>query len=421
MKYIVVFLIVLLFASDSDAQWKKIADFNQELITNVYFLDLPGPPRIGFVGGSVLHKTTDGGATWRTVWGGGITDICFKDSLTGWFTTLGGGAYITVDGGETWLSINRNDGNSSVCEGIYYSDSSRRLFLICDTLIRVSTDLGNTWSDSLPYYAVFSFAFSTPLDGILPVAFYPDTTEGYIITSDGGVSWDTVHVNYGIGGDLLAIAGTHTCFGLAGYGNRVYRSDDLGHTWRQVADIPDSLDFYNGVIQGDFSRLYIQNDSGMLVSLDSGKTWISDGGPGYLYAVAFDHFYAAKGVTFAGSTLSGTGAWEGGGLWEEIWPQSGVEQSSPITSQALLSAQLLENPMKDEIDISYEMGRTALVTMELRDVLGRAVPIANAKYQLEQPGSHTASIPAPNLPPGVYYLRVTTDVGDAITLKLVKQ
>ncbi len=99
----------------------------------------------------------------------------------------------------------------------------------------------------------------------------------------------------------------------------------------------------------------------------------------------------------------------------------GVQASSPITSQALLSAHLLENPMKDEIDVSYEMGRTALVTMELRDVLGRSVPIANAKYQFEQPGSHTASIPAPNLPPGVYYLRVTTDVGDAITLKLVKE
>ena len=102
---------------------------------------------------------------------------------------------------------------------------------------------------------------------------------------------------------------------------------------------------------------------------------------------------------------------------------AGVQQSTPtaITSQALLSAQLLENPMKDEIDVSYDMGRTALVTMELRDVLGRAVPIANAKYQLEQPGDHTATLPAPNLPQGIYYLRITTDVGDAITLKIVKE
>jgi len=102
-------------------------------------------------------------------------------------------------------------------------------------------------------------------------------------------------------------------------------------------------------------------------------------------------------------------------------PQEGVLPSSSITSQALLTAQLLENPMKDEIDVSYQMGRTALVTMELRDVLGRAVPIVNAKYQLEQPGSHQAAIPAPNLPQGTYYLRITTDVGDAITLKVAKE
>ncbi len=116
-------------------------------------------------------------------------------------------------------------------------------------------------------------------------------------------------------------------------------------------------------------------------------------------------------------------------LWQDslevlMGPQfAGVQASTPtaITSQALLSAQLLENPMNNEIDVSYDMGRTALVTMELRDVLGRSVPIANAKYQLEQPGDHTASIPAPNLPQGIYYLRITTDVGDAITLKFVKE
>ncbi len=100
---------------------------------------------------------------------------------------------------------------------------------------------------------------------------------------------------------------------------------------------------------------------------------------------------------------------------------AGVQQNAPITSQALLSAQLLQNPINNEIDVSYQMGRNALVTMELRDVLGRSIPLSYAKYQLEQPGSHNASISAPNLPEGTYYLRITTDVGDAITLKIVKE
>ncbi len=113
-------------------------------------------------------------------------------------------------------------------------------------------------------------------------------------------------------------------------------------------------------------------------------------------------------------------------LWQDslevlMGANAGVQAASPIGPQALLSAQLLENPVKDEIDVAYQMGKTALVTMELWDILGRSVPIANAKYQLEQTGSHNATIPAPNLLQGTYYLRITTDVGDAITLKIVKQ
>ncbi len=67
------------------------------------------------------------------------------------------------------------------------------------------------------------------------------------------------------------------------------------------------------------------------------------------------------------------------------------------------------------------MGREALVTMELRDILGRSIPISYAKYQLTQAGEHEASIPEPNLPPGTYYLRISTDDGDVITLKIVKE
>ncbi len=105
-----------------------------------------------------------------------------------------------------------------------------------------------------------------------------------------------------------------------------------------------------------------------------------------------------------------------------LGPQNSVQgASSPLTQPALLDATLLDNPMQDEIDVSFEMGRSALITMELRDILGRSVPLTFAKYQFEQPGTHSARIPVPNLPPGTYYLRITTDTGDVITLKVVKQ
>lgn len=110
------------------------------------------------------------------------------------------------------------------------------------------------------------------------------------------------------------------------------------------------------------------------------------------------------------------------GLEILLGPENGGAQSeTPVSSQALLSAQLLDNPVSNEIGVKFQMGRTALVTMELQDVLGRSIPLQYAKYQLTQPGSHTAYIPDPNLPSGTYYLRISTDVGDVITLKLVKQ
>src|SRR5581483_4234903 len=96
-------------------------------------------------------------------------------------------------------------------------------------------------------------------------------------------------------------------------------------------------------------------------------------------------------------------------------------EPAAIGSQALVGAKLLENPMTDEIAVSFEMGRTALVTFELRDVLGRAIPLTYAKYHLEQPGPHEALFAAPGRPPGTYYLRVTTDIGETLTLKVVKE
>ncbi len=121
------------------AQWRKLANFapsnpsntiEQLALQSIYFLDLPGPPRIGFVGlgvpdsddstgdGAQLWKTTDGGYNWRKVapltdralLGYGVSDITFKDSLTGWFTLDApgsnfGGVYKTTDAGETWTEL----------------------------------------------------------------------------------------------------------------------------------------------------------------------------------------------------------------------------------------------------------------------------------------------------------------------------
>src|ERR1017187_8370307 len=72
-----------------ERRWQSLAAFPDEIYV-VYFLGLPGPPRIGFAGGhGMVYRTSDGGETWNTTIADNYEfralDFVFKDSLTGWF------------------------------------------------------------------------------------------------------------------------------------------------------------------------------------------------------------------------------------------------------------------------------------------------------------------------------------------------
>src|SRR5579872_5729812 len=97
-------LLACFLGNSANAQWSKIASLNEwspaygDSIADVpscaYFIDLPGAPRIGFAGtNGGLWKTTNGGASWKKILlhgNGFIENICFKDSLMGWFVAWAG-------------------------------------------------------------------------------------------------------------------------------------------------------------------------------------------------------------------------------------------------------------------------------------------------------------------------------------------
>jgi len=427
MRIILVFAAILFLNSSAAAQWKKIADLGgeQEYITCAYFLDLPGPPRIGFVGtGTNLYKTTDGGTSWTRVWGKGyyslyyVTDICFKDSLTGWFSIFGDtdACYRTTNGGNTWNEV-YSAPYGAVC--ITYSKSNSLLFLglvlDIDNGTVISKDLGNTWipaidtpgggivflSDSI---AIGSGAENIPCD----TCNLPDTDAGIFRSIDGGYSWRFIHIPApeGLGpGPPLAIGETGTCFAASQVELIVWRSDNYGATWRRIADLGGNGPYSTGYIKGDLSRLSIQTDSGMYVSTDSGVTWRNDGGPTYLTNFSNDDFYSAKGVTIAGMTYGAFGGAvdAGGGLWEETWPQSGV---APASSVAATVATASPNPAGESTLLSFTTPSAGSVRVEVFDVLSHKVT-AGFSGTLAA-GSHSVPIPLAGLAPGVYYARIQT-------------
>ncbi len=433
-----IFLASIGLTSEVGAQWRKIADFigtdhdlfrGSEPVTCVYFLDLPGPPRIGFVGTeSELHKTTDGGRSWKSVWGNGgsydryyPSDIFFKDSMVGWFTVYNqaqstdDACYRTTDGGEHWVKL-MGPGFQRAATSVFYCAPTNRLLLSNDTAIRISTDYGDTWSITLRYMA-FTFSFWSPLKGVIPVSPYPYTSGFWLTTSDGGVTWDSMVPQNVLGGEILAIPGTSSCF-IATYGwNRlIQRSDDFGHTWRVIADLTaDSSVYCTGIIRGDLSRLFIQTDSGMFVSVDEGVTWKKDDGPSYVTNFTNDRFYAAKGVTIAGMTYS-DGFIKGGGLWEEDWPQSGVARSASKDTGVFVT----ENPFDKLTTLHFTLSEVSYTKVDVLDVLGREVAVVGTGHILDA-GEHQLPVDLSGCTAGTYYLRISLGTGEVRTVKLVKK
>jgi photosystem II stability/assembly factor-like uncharacterized protein len=426
MKRILI-LVMILLSNQANAQWKQIADFNDEYITCVYFLDLQGPPRIGFVGtGTTLNKTTDGGSSWTEVWSKGnyalyyVTDICFKDSLTGWFSIAGDSdaCYRTTDGGNHWNEIY---GSPYGALGVDFNAQYNRLFLSLNnfrpTSTLVSSDLGNTWgsitiSQPITDSQTTGITFLSDSIGLASwSAFYPDTTCGFLRTMDGGLAW-TLELTPFACEQALGIPGTPICFATSIQGIKVWRSDDYGETWKKIADFGPLLDsqgiqispYGTGYIKGDLSRLYIQTDSGMYVSFDSGVTWKNDGGPSYITNFSNDEFYSAKGVTIAGMTYSDGGIDVDDGLWEEdTGVISGVAESATANSNNALS--VFPNPATSSITVESANGPVSIL-----DPLGRSYTTPQPPPPIESRAGPWkgggVSIDISMLPSGVYFISV---------------
>ncbi len=412
-KVCIAFIWLLLSTTAGSSQWRMIRDFyyapyNIYLpVTCVYFMDFPGPPRIGFVGaGSELWKTTDGGTSWSEPWHDTsgesgedeIADISFNDSLIGWFTFDGADAEVwrTEDGGNSWVLLPSSISLFPV-DGIHYFKSSNRLFLCRGDTMLVSSDLGDTWQVAVNSQ-INGFSASSDSDGIASAYFGPssadiDSDAGIIRTSNGGLNWVPVYTNYFTGVQPLAIAGKPLCFTAGGAAYKIFRSDDYGTQWNLLKDFGPPLDptgnwrtgapIGTGDISGDLSRLYIQTDTGMFISTDQGITWQFDGGPAALNSGQTHRFYAGHGVTFAGMDTGD----DYGSLWEEIWPQSGVaEQPAAAGSQVL---RIFPNPASNSITVEPAAG---LVT--IYDPLGRVYKIP----------VHGGTLDISSLPAGVYYV-----------------
>ncbi|HEY6170828.1 MAG TPA: T9SS type A sorting domain-containing protein [Candidatus Kapabacteria bacterium] len=98
-------------------------------------------------------------------------------------------------------------------------------------------------------------------------------------------------------------------------------------------------------------------------------------------------------------------------------PQNSV---TPITHESRLGELLAtRNPFTDILELKYRLDKSAMVRIDVYDLLGRAVYSEGHGYKAE--GEHVLSLQSKAWSSGSYYVRLSSPSGEVKTVKVVKE
>lgn len=93
---------------------------------------------------------------------------------------------------------------------------------------------------------------------------------------------------------------------------------------------------------------------------------------------------------------------------------------SPATNEPHLGELITtRNPFTDVLELKYRLDKSAMVRIDVFDLLGRAVYAEGQRYK--QDGEYMLSLQAKSWSPGSYYVRLSTPSGEVKTVKVVKE
>ena len=138
-----------------DGTWQLIK-FRRWAMNHFNSVSFPDPGN-GWIGGTALYRTRDGGLTWEKIMGAPsdpeVRDVVFIDENKGWIAAGANGLLVTDDGGSVWepVSAEMPEGNVN---SVFFVDETSGWVIMShgsyDDLVLATRDSGRTWTDVTP-------------------------------------------------------------------------------------------------------------------------------------------------------------------------------------------------------------------------------------------------------------------------------
>src|SRR6476646_3843910 len=235
--------------------------------------------------GGVVH-TTDGGLTWSTPVPGTVGNptlgMSFLDSMIGFVVGSAGVISKTTDGGATWAPLTPPQTNFAFFQMKIISAVEIYAVGAPDFLYK-STDLGSTWTP-LPIIPVQGT--SGPLDTLV---FYSLEKQGSLMimsgdfgvtaqSTDGGMSWtsNNFQLTTALMNDIQEVPNTNTVVAVGRQHStmtrQVLRSTNLGDSWSAI-DVPVNTDLQAVSFVDSQLGYACGTNSQVVKTTDAGLTW----------------------------------------------------------------------------------------------------------------------------------------------------
>ena len=411
--HVICLFLSFIWAAESTAQWTSLINPTNHWL---YSIDVV-TENIIYAGGygGELAKTIDGGQTWTSLNIGSadwVRSIQFENANSGWIAGASGSINTsgrimeTTDGGQTWTVLYTGGHYTEmqrVTPDVAYAGGFNAYF-------SKTTDRGQTWTDiALPINSnntIIDICFLDPLNGYVVVN---DMNSHVLKTNDGGQTW-TILYQYGIKDVYF-----HTI--TEGYGIRtsgqtsyIMKTIDGGATFNdifQINSIKMRRVYFANNMQGyaigglDYGNgSYIEKPA-IYQTLDGGQTW-QNITPSILNSTTISFFDIE-------TTPSGIPV-VSGSFGTVLKGSLSLINGIPAVQASEVSLNIFPNPITN--NLLTIQADTELEQIRLFDLNG--IEVLNV-----QTSTKSTNINVENLPAGTYMFNATTARGKTIPLQKV--